>query len=82
MANPRLARARQRVVLQGELPSPLHPPSGCAFRTRCPYAQPRCAAERPVLRPVGDGQFAACHFDIAAMPDSTGATELNESACA
>jgi peptide/nickel transport system ATP-binding protein/oligopeptide transport system ATP-binding protein len=86
MANPRLARARRRVLLQGELPSPLNPPSGCRFRTRCPYAQPRCAAESPVLRPVGEGQFAACHFDIASLPAATPATisapGFNESACA
>jgi peptide/nickel transport system ATP-binding protein len=79
MANPAAARARQRVLLQGELPSPLSPPSGCAFRTRCPHAQARCAAERPLLRAVGEGQFVACHFDLAAVP---AAATLDESACA
>ncbi len=65
VANPRLARARQRVVLQGELPSPVNPPSGCPFRTRCPFAEARCAAEVPLLRPApGDGQLVACHFDF------------------
>jgi peptide/nickel transport system ATP-binding protein/oligopeptide transport system ATP-binding protein len=64
VANPALARTRQRVVLQGELPSPVNPPSGCTFRTRCPYAQARCAAEAPALRPVGD-QRVACHFDFS-----------------
>jgi oligopeptide transport system ATP-binding protein len=47
-------------LLQGELPSPLAPPSGCVFRTRCPYAVQRCALERPVLRALGDGSVA-CH---------------------
>jgi len=62
VANPKLARARQRTVLQGELPSPLSPPAGCPFHSRCPIAQDRCKSERPVLRPVGDGTLAACHF--------------------
>ena len=51
----------QRIVLKGELPSPLDPPSGCVFSSRCPYAQERCRAERPLPRLVG-GRLAACHF--------------------
>ena len=62
IANPKAARARQRTVLQGELPSPLDPPAGCPFHSRCPIAQERCKAERPALRPVGGGALAACHF--------------------
>ena len=62
IANPKLARARKRSVLQGELPSPLEPPAGCPFHSRCPLAQERCRAEAPLLRPVGDGTRAACHF--------------------
>ncbi|MRD49267.1 peptide ABC transporter ATP-binding protein [Caenimonas koreensis] len=54
-------RTVQRIVLKGELPSPLNPPSGCVFSSRCPYAQERCKAERPLARPVGD-RIAACHF--------------------
>jgi oligopeptide/dipeptide ABC transporter ATP-binding protein len=62
IANPKLARARKRSVLQGELPSPLDPPAGCPFHSRCPLAQERCKVEKPMLRPVGDGTRAACHF--------------------
>jgi oligopeptide/dipeptide ABC transporter ATP-binding protein len=62
IADPRIARTRQRTVLQGELPSPLDPPAGCPFHSRCPVAQDRCKAEKPVLRPVGGGALAACHF--------------------
>jgi peptide/nickel transport system ATP-binding protein len=62
IANPRLARARQRTVLQGELPSPIDPPAGCPFHSRCPLAQERCKTERPQLRTVGSGALAACHF--------------------
>ena len=54
-------RALRTPPLTGELPSPLNPPSGCVFRTRCPHAQERCAAERPALREV-DGSMVACHF--------------------
>ena len=51
---------RQRTPVAGEVPNPLAPPAGCAFHPRCPHASARCAAERPVLRPAGDGA-AACH---------------------
>ena len=51
----------QRVVLAGELPSPLDPPAGCVFSTRCPHANDRCRQERPALRPVDD-RLVACHY--------------------
>ncbi|HVC61908.1 MAG TPA: ABC transporter ATP-binding protein, partial [Acetobacteraceae bacterium] len=51
---------RQRILLSGEPPSPADPPSGCVFRTRCPWALPACATAVPPLRPVGDGHRSAC----------------------
>jgi oligopeptide/dipeptide ABC transporter ATP-binding protein len=62
IADPKAARARQRTVLQGELPSPLDPPLGCPFHSRCPIAQERCRSEPPALRVVASGAQAACHF--------------------
>jgi oligopeptide transport system ATP-binding protein len=61
LPDPKLERAKIRVRLQGDLPSPVNPPSGCRFRTRCPKATELCAAEEPALRDFGDGHIAACH---------------------
>jgi oligopeptide/dipeptide ABC transporter ATP-binding protein len=57
-------RQDEMTALTGELPSPVDPPSGCRFRTRCPQAQDLCAAEEPVIRSVGDGHYVACHFPL------------------
>jgi peptide/nickel transport system ATP-binding protein len=53
---------RKKIVLQGDVPSPVRPPPGCHFHTRCPYAEERCKVEEPKLRQITPGQFAACHF--------------------
>ncbi len=56
---------RQRQILKGDVPSPINPPSGCRFHTRCPYVFDRCRVEEPLLRPTGViGQTSACHLDI------------------
>jgi oligopeptide transport system ATP-binding protein len=60
--NPKLARERARMPLRGDIPSPLNPPSGCVFRTRCPFAREECAASRPQPRSLDTGQMVACHF--------------------
>lgn len=60
--DPDVEEARQRILLQGELPSPINPPSGCVFRTRCPYAMDVCAEAKPEWKEQKPGHFVACHL--------------------
>ena len=62
LPDPRAQRARQSIVLRGDLPSPAAPPSGCPFRTRCPIAQDICASQAPPLRAIAANQLVACHM--------------------
>lgn len=61
LPDPKIARANQRIVLHGDIPSPLNAPSGCPFRTRCAYATEQCACEIPEFKEVSKGHFVACH---------------------
>lgn len=60
--DPKVARANKRIVLSGDIPSPLNSPSGCPFRTRCKYAQKRCSESMPEFKEVSPGHFLACHI--------------------
>lgn len=70
---PSRMRTNRRIVLEGEIPSPVTPPSGCRFRTRCPAAQARCADEVPDWRQLKPGHWVACHFSTAEGPPSRNA---------
>jgi len=60
--DPKISKERTRIILEGDVPSPLNPPTGCRFRTRCKYAFDRCKEEEPVLKDVGSGHYVACHL--------------------
>ena len=60
--DPELSRSRQRIVLEGDIPSPINPPTGCRFHTRCPYATERCKMEKPQFKEYSPGHWAACHL--------------------
>jgi oligopeptide/dipeptide ABC transporter ATP-binding protein len=60
--DPKIEAKRKRMVVRGEVPSPLNPPSGCVFHPRCPIAVARCSAEIPPLREIRPGHWAACHL--------------------
>ncbi len=60
--DPEVTKNTERIILEGDVPSPLNPPSGCRFRTRCLYAMDRCASEEPKLQDTGDGHMVACHL--------------------
>ena len=63
MPDPDPSRRGKRVLLSGDIPSPANPPSGCVFRTRCPYVRPECARVVPPLRAVAPGRYIACIRD-------------------
>ena len=65
----------QRIILQGDVPSPMRPPSGCHFHTRCRYAEARCKSERPLMRQVGAGHLAACHLRDGPVVETSGARD-------
>jgi oligopeptide/dipeptide ABC transporter ATP-binding protein len=56
------AARKKRIILGGDVPSPIHPPSGCPFHPRCPIAEPRCQTQVPTLRSLNDGRSVACHL--------------------
>ncbi|RDU36013.1 peptide ABC transporter substrate-binding protein [Neobacillus piezotolerans] len=65
ITNPRLREQKNRIVLEGDVPSPINPPSGCYFHTRCPFAQAKCREEAPALAKTDNEHFVACHYPLS-----------------
>ncbi len=63
IADPKVTRGKKRVILEGDIPSPLNPPSGCTFRTRCPYATDKCKEVAPALKEIEKGHYVSCHLN-------------------
>ncbi len=76
---PEPGAARTRMILKGDVPSPINPPSGCRFHTRCPYVFDRCRTEEPQLRLTGEGQWVACHLDALPEEGSRSAIQASHS---
>ena len=62
IANPKLARQKEKSGIEGDIPSPIHPPQGCRFHTRCPFAKPECGEVKPQMKDAGGGHMVACHL--------------------
>lgn len=62
IANPKLAKMKEKSSIEGDIPSPIKPPSGCRFHTRCPYAKPACSEAVPQMKDAGNGHMVACHL--------------------
>jgi peptide/nickel transport system ATP-binding protein len=69
--DPDRAAGRKRIVLTGDVPSPMNPPQGCRFHPRCRYATDLCRTERPALRPLADGRHVACHYPLSGTVETT-----------
>jgi oligopeptide transport system ATP-binding protein len=65
ITNPKLRDQKSKIILEGDVPSPINPPSGCRFHTRCPYAQPKCREEEPAFVQSDNNHFVACHYPLA-----------------